>query len=95
MEILAVEMKTDVAPNTPAAFIQRSGADWPTGRTGSSSLKILRTAIPALKNDQHLIVTPEYSPQSARDDLTEFCEVFYNLARGQWFAWPQRLEQVS
>jgi hypothetical protein len=95
MEILAIQMKSDVAPNTPVAFVHRSCPDWPAGRTGSSSLKLLRTAIPALRNDQHLIVTPEYSPELARDDLTEFCEIFYNLDRGQWFAWPQRLDQIS
>jgi hypothetical protein len=95
MEILAIQLKSDVVPNKSAGFMHKSGPEWPAGRTGSSSLKVLRTAIPALRDDQHLIVTPEYSPESARDDLTEFCEVFYNLDRGQWFAWPQRLNQAS
>ena len=95
MEILAIQLMSGVAPNQSAAFVQRSTPEWPGCRTGSLSLKLLRTAIPALRDGQHVIVTPEYCPDVARDDITEFCEVFYHLNRGQWFVWPSAVGQIS
>jgi hypothetical protein len=77
------------------AFVHKSAPEWPARRTGSSSLKLLRTAIPALRDDQHVIVTPEYRPDSPCDGVTEFCEVFYCLDRGQWFVWPSALAAIS
>ena len=94
MEIVAIQLKSDVVPNRSAGFMHKSTSKW-HARRAWSSLKVLRTAIPALRDDQHLIVTPEYSPDSARDDLTEFCEVFYSLDRGQWFVWPSALATIS
>jgi hypothetical protein len=94
MEILAIQLKSDVVPNKSAGFMHKSAPEW-HARPAWSSLKVLRTAIPALRGDQHLIVTPEYSPESARDDLTEFCEVFYSLDKGQWFVWPSALSSIS
>jgi hypothetical protein len=95
MEILAIQMKSDVVPNKFAAFVHKAAPQWPTGRVGSSSLKLLRTAIPALRDDQHVIVTAEYCPGSGRDELTEICEVFYHLSRDQWLAWPSTLADIS
>jgi len=95
MEILAIQMKSDVVPNKFAAFVHKSAPEWPARRTGSSSLKLLRTAIPSLREDQHVIVTPEYCPGYANDELTEVCEVFYSLGRSQWLAWPCALGEVS
>ncbi len=95
MEILAIQLKSDVVPNKSAGFMHKSAPEWHARRTGSLSLKLLRTAIPALCEDQYVIVTPEYSPDSACDQLNEFCEIFYSLDRGQWFVWPSALAQVS
>jgi hypothetical protein len=95
MEILAIQLKSEVVANQSAGYIHKSAPHWHTRRTGSSSLKLLRTAIPALREDQHVIVTPDYPPDAACDELTEFCEVFYNLDRGQWFAWPSALAHIS
>ena len=97
MEILAIQLKSNATPNKFAGFVQKSAPEWrtPSGRTGSSSLKLLRTSIPALREDQHVIVTPEYAPAYAQDELTEICEVFYSLDRGQWFVWPSALPEIS
>ena len=95
MEIVAIQLKSDVVPNKSAGFMHKSAPDWYTKRAWSSSLKVLRTAIPALKEDQHVIVTPEFSLSSERDEVTEFCEVFYHLDRGQWFVWPSALGEIS
>ena len=97
MEILAIQLKSNIAPNKFSAFVHKSVPEWRTssGRAGSSSLKLLRTAIPALKEDQHVIVTPEFSLSLGRDEVTEFCEVFYHLDRGQWFVWPSALGEIS
>ena len=93
MEILAIELKSGVVPSKAAGFMHKSTPEWHA--RSASSLKVLRTAIPALRDDQHLIVTPEYSPESERDDLTEFCEVFYSLDKGQWFVWPSAVAHPS
>ena len=95
MEIIAIQLKSDVVPNKSAGFMHKSAPEWYARRAWLSSLKVLRTAIPALRDDQHLIVTPEYSPESERDDLTEFCEVFYSLDKGQWFVWPSTVAHPS
>jgi hypothetical protein len=94
MEIVAIQLKSDVVPNKSAGFMRKSAPEWHASRAWSS-LKVLRTAIPALRDDQHLIVTPEYSPESGRDDLTELCEVFYSLDKGQWFVWPSAVARPS
>ena len=97
MEILAIQLKSNATRSKFAAFVHKSVPESGTssGRAGSSSLKLLRTAIPALKDDQHVIVTPEFSLDSGCDEVTEFCEVFYQLDRGQWFVWPSALAEVS
>ena len=90
MEILAIQFKSEIVPNQSAAFTHRSAPEWqlPGSRTGASSVRVLRTAIPALREHQYLIVTEDPPPKSVRDELTEFCEVFYQLDRGQWFVMP-------
>jgi len=42
-----------------------------------------------------VIVTPEFSLDSGCDEVTEFCEVFYQLDHGQWFVWPSALAEIS
>jgi hypothetical protein len=90
MEILAIQFKSEIVPNQSAGFTHRSAPEWQrtSSRTESSSIRVLRTSIPALKNDQYLIVTQDAPPRSVCADLTEFCEVFYHLDRGQWFVMP-------
>jgi hypothetical protein len=90
MEILAVELKSGVASNNFVAFVEQSVSGrraW-TAQGGWSSLKLLRAGIKPLRQEQCVFVVEGFFFDSSVEGLTEFCEVFYNLDCGQWFAWP-------
>ena len=90
MRILAIELKSGVVPSSFVGFVENSASDW--GKAGTRnrqlSLKLLKTDIPALRQDQFVVAVPAFLPEAPLEGLTEFCEVFYNLDCRQWFVWP-------
>lgn len=90
MEILAIELKSGVVPATFVGFVENSASDWRKSgmRNRQLSLRLFKTDIPALRQDQFVVAVPAFLPEASLEGLTEFCEVFYHLDCRQWFMWP-------